>query len=58
VTGDELARMNADPWRDLAAENYSIRSTRFRSSRRVAVPSRQECEEAQRDSASIPHRLS
>ncbi len=50
----ELARMNADPWRDLATEDYSIRSTPFRPSQRVAAPSRQECKDAWRDFGQQP----
>lgn len=54
----ELARMNADPWRDLATENYSmnyfIRSTPVRPSGRVAARRRQKYEDAWRDFGQQP----
>ena len=46
VTGEEPARLNADPWRDLDADNYSISNKPGRSSGSIVPPSRQECDTA------------
>ena len=39
-------RMNADPWRDLAADPYCIRREPGAPARRIAAPSKQECANA------------
>jgi DivIVA domain-containing protein len=50
----EMARTNADPWRDLAAEPYCIRGEPGGLSGRVAEPSRQEYADAWRDFGQQP----
>ena len=50
----EMARMNADPWRDLAAEPYRIRREPGGPAGRVAAPSRQEYADVWRDFGQQP----
>jgi DivIVA domain-containing protein len=50
----ELARMNTDPWRDLAVEEYSIRSAPGDSFGHVAAATAQECADAWRDFGQQP----
>ena len=45
----EMARMNADPWRDLATDPYCIRRQPGDIAGRIAAPSQQEYEAAWRD---------
>jgi hypothetical protein len=45
----EADRMNADPWRDLPADNYCIGREPGDPAVRVTAPSQQECADAWRD---------
>ena len=50
----ELARTNADPWRDLDAEPYCIHRGPDDPAGRIAAPSRQECADAWDDFGQQP----
>jgi hypothetical protein len=51
---DDPAEMNADPWRDLAADPYCIRREPGDIAGRIAAPSRQEYADAWRDFGQQP----
>jgi DivIVA domain-containing protein len=50
----EADRMNADPWRDLAADPYCIRREPGELAGRIAAPSKQACADAWRDFGQQP----
>ena len=50
----EAARMNADPWRDLAADPYCIRREPGDLAGCIAAPSKQECADTWRDFGQQP----